>query len=207
MIAQAYGFPLYDIRWSCRRPLSVGSCLAQTRCLARRTPGWRGLVPADGGPTPGPGHENVSGRVDVPIVPLTTVRTLPLPHSKLPETAGTAEGSTARTASRGVSLVDDLYGSAGALALVLQESFEQAPARIEHGLSHPCLRQLQATHIAYDDLLIRVDQLAAELMAGILSTPPDPSMHPLGLPQMPASLLCSMLTSTGKHSHQSPTAS
>src|SRR3954470_1440661 len=162
-------------RWSCRCPLSVRSFLAQMRCLARRTLNRRGLVPADGGPTPGPGPENVSGRIDVPIVALTTVRTLPTPYSKLPETAGTTECSTARTASRGVSLVDDLDGSAGALAFVLQESFEQAPAGVQYGLRHPCLRQLQATHIAHDNLLIGIHQPAAELMAGILPPPPNPS--------------------------------
>jgi hypothetical protein len=70
---------------------------------------------------------------------------------------GTAEDSTARTASRGVSLVDDLYGSAGALALVLRESFECARAGVQHGFRHPGLRQLQAAHIAHDDVLIRVD--------------------------------------------------
>jgi len=168
--------------------MSAGSCLAQTRCLAGRRLNRRRLVPANGGPTPGPGPENVSGRIDVPIVRLTTVRTFPTPYSKLPETAGTTESSTARTASRGVSLVDDLYGSAGALALVLQESFEQAPARIEHGFRHPRLGQLQATHVAHDNLLIGIHHPAAELVAGILPTTSDSSMHPLSLPHMATSL-------------------
>jgi len=81
-----------------------------------------------------------------------------------------------------------LDGSAGALALVLQESFECAPAGVQYGFRHPCLGQLQAAHIAHDNLLICIHHPAAELVARILPTTPDPSMHPLGLPQMATSL-------------------
>jgi len=116
------------------------------------------------------------------------VRTFPTPYSKLSETTGTTEGSTARTASRGVSFVDDLYGSADALAFVLQESFEQAPAGVQYGLRHLCLGQLQAAHIAHDNLLIGIHHPATELMAGIVPTPPDPSMQPFGLPHVPSPL-------------------
>jgi len=57
-----------------------------------------------------------------------------------------------------------LNASAGLLALVLQLRFEHPPASIEHGLGHPRLNELEAAHVAYDDVLILVDHLPRKLM-------------------------------------------
>jgi hypothetical protein len=70
-------------RWSCRRPQSIWSCLAQMEYLARRTLRVRRLIPVDGGSAPEPGRENIPGRIHVPIVQLTTASTRPRPHSKV----------------------------------------------------------------------------------------------------------------------------
>src|SRR5205823_9618211 len=70
--------------------------------------------------------------------------------------------------SRGVSFVDDLNRSAGVRALVVQHLFEHAPAGVEQGFSHPGLDQLLAAHITDDDVLIRRDDLGAELMTRIV---------------------------------------
>jgi hypothetical protein len=53
---------------------------------------------------------------------------------------------------------------------------EHAPAAVEHGFRHPRLRQLRAAHVAYDDVLIRLYDLATELVAGILPAAPDLAM-------------------------------
>jgi hypothetical protein len=74
-----------------------------------------------------------------------------------------------RTGAAGVSLVDDLKGSARLLAFVLQKPFEHAPCGIQHGLRHPCLHQLSTAHVAHGDLLILIYELAAELMQRILA--------------------------------------
>jgi hypothetical protein len=131
-------------RWSCRRPQSIWSCLAQMGYLARRTLRRRRLVPADGGSAPEPGRENIPGCIHVPIVQLTAVSTRPRPHSKVSQTPGSREGATVRTRSRGVSLVHDDDRSAGVLALIQQHLLEHAPTGIQHGGGQPCLRQFQA---------------------------------------------------------------
>jgi len=74
-----------------------------------------------------------------------------------------------RTGAAGISLVDDLKGSARLLALVLQKPFKHTPAGIQHGLRHPRLHQLGAAHVAHRDLLILIHDLAAELMQRILA--------------------------------------
>jgi hypothetical protein len=168
-------------RWSCRRPQSIWSCLAQMGYLARRTLRKRRLIPADGGSAPEPGRENIPGCIHVQIVQLTTVSTRPRPHSKVSQTPGSREGATVRTRSRGVSLVNDDDRSAGVLALIQQHLLEHAPTGIQHGGGQPCLRQFQAAHIAYDDSLISVDHPSTELVAGIQPPTANPPMQPLGL--------------------------
>jgi len=79
------------------------------------------------------------------------------------------KGIAVRTGAAGVSLVDDLKGSARLLALVLQIPSEHAPPGIQHGLRHACLHQLRAAHVAHSDLLILIHELAAELMQRILA--------------------------------------
>ena len=74
------------------------------------------------------------------------------------------------------------------LALILQKPFEQAPPSVEHGLSHPCLRQLQAAHVAYHNVLIPINDGSAELMERIGSTACRPSVQTLRLTPMTASL-------------------
>jgi len=53
------------------------------------------------------------------------------------------------------------------LALVLQLRFEHAPTGIQHGLCHPCLHQLQAAHVANDDILILINNLPRKLVQSI----------------------------------------
>jgi hypothetical protein len=79
----------------------------------------------------------------------------------------TAERSAGRTGTAGVSLADNLNASTGMLALVLQLRFEPAPAGIQHGLCHPRLHELQTAHVAYDDVLILINNHSRELMQGI----------------------------------------
>ena len=64
------------VRCSCRRPRCVCPCLAGARCAARRNQRGRRLVPAHGGPTPGP-DQDIPSRILVSVVRLTAVATYP----------------------------------------------------------------------------------------------------------------------------------
>jgi len=70
--------------------------------------------------------------------------------------------ATARTNSRGVSFVDDFDAATGPMALVLQLRLEHAPAGVQHGLRHACLGQLQAAHVAHDDVLVVLHDATGE---------------------------------------------
>src|SRR6202023_1466530 len=74
---------------------------------------------------------------------------------------------TVRAPSRGVCFADDQYASAGLTALGLQLCFEHTPAGVQHRFRHPCLDQLQAAHIAYEDILISIDSFSTEFMEGV----------------------------------------
>jgi hypothetical protein len=68
--------------------------------------------------------------------------------------------------SRRFPFADDLNASAGLLALVLQLRVEHAPSRIERGLGHPRLDQLEAPHATDDDVLILIDTSSSKTCAG-----------------------------------------
>jgi len=102
-------------------------------------------------------------------VTVTTSTTLPGPHIEHVQTYGSREGSAAAARSRGVSFADDSNAPAGLLALILQLRFEHAPAGVEHGFRDPCLDQLGAIYIAYEDPLILVDYLGRKFMQRILA--------------------------------------
>jgi hypothetical protein len=53
------------------------------------------------------------------------------------------------------------------LAFVLQHLPEHSPPAVEHGLPKPCPRQLRRAHVANDDILILVNDPAAELVQSI----------------------------------------
>ena len=119
---------------------------------------------------------------------VTTFTTRPGPYSEHVQTCRSREGSAAAARSRCVSLADDLNASAGLLALVLQLRLEHAPAGIEHGLRHPCLDQLGAAHIAYEDPLILIDDFPRKFMQGILAAARRRAVQALRLTLMAAAL-------------------
>src|SRR5690606_36685169 len=105
--------------------------------------------------------EDVPGRINVPIVTHTTVTTHPSCHNKHVRTPWAAKRSTSAACLRGVALVDDLDGSRGVLAFVLDHPPEHSPARVNDGLCHPRLSQTDAAHVTNDDGLTLIYDLAA----------------------------------------------
>jgi hypothetical protein len=90
---------------------------------------------------------------------VTTPAAHPNPYIKHVQTCGSGEGPTAAARSRCVSLADDENASAGLLALVMQLRLEHAPAGIQHGFGQPCLDELGAAHITYENPPIPIDNL------------------------------------------------
>jgi predicted TIM-barrel enzyme len=74
------------------------------------------------------------------------------------------------------------------LALILQLRFEHAPAGIQHGLRHAGLHELQAAHVANDDILILINQLSGKLMQRIGAAAGCFPMQALSLALVPAAL-------------------
>jgi len=65
---------------------------------------------------------------------------------------------------------------------------EHAPAGVEDGFRHPCLDQLGAAHIAYENPLILVDYLGRKFMQRILASPRRGAVQALRLTPMGAPL-------------------
>src|SRR5258706_9694603 len=84
--------------------------------------------------------------------------------------------------------MDDRSASAGLVAFVLQWRLEHPPAGIEHGLRHPGLDQLEATHIANDYGLVLLNDPPTELVEGIGASPGGPPMQAFRLPSVSAAL-------------------
>ena len=99
-----------------------------------------------------------------------------MPYNEHAHTRGARWGSTEAAVSRCISLVDHFHGSAGGLAFVLQKPFEHAPAAVQDGLGHPRLDELLAAHVANEDILIPVNNLASELMKRIRTAASGASM-------------------------------
>src|SRR6202789_3525265 len=145
------------VRCSRRRFQRAGHCLASTVGQARLSDCKRWLVPTNGRGRP-PRGQDVSGRIDVPIVYVSTCTAHPSPYNEHVQTCRAHEGLAGGAFSRLVSLIDDNNAPAGLLALVLQLRLEHAPPGIQHGFGHPSLRQFQAAHIAdFDGLIVVYD--------------------------------------------------
>lgn len=88
--------------------------------------------------------EDVQSRVDVSIVRRAVVRTDPVPYSKRAHTFRTTAGNApaARARPGSPSLVDFHIPSPVPAGLVAELIAERRPPRVEHGLGHPCLREL-----------------------------------------------------------------
>jgi hypothetical protein len=93
-----------------------------------------------------------------------------------------------RTGDGGVSLARDFKASGRVLALVCQKPLEHPPTRIEHGFGHPCLDELQSTHVTDDYMLISIYHLSRKLMQGICPAARDLAMNALGLALMTPAL-------------------
>src|SRR5579862_4849389 len=174
-------------RRSCRRPHPICPCLASAGCAARhdRVSAVTRSRPRRSAPGPG---QDVAGRIHVPIVRVSTRSAHPQPYNELPYSLGAGEGPAVSAHSRRVPFADDLDASAGLLALVLQLHLEHSPARIEHGLCHPCPGELEAAHVADDDRLITLNNRPRELVQGIGATAGRLAMNPLRLPLVPPTL-------------------
>jgi hypothetical protein len=86
-----------------------------------------------------------------------------------------------------------LNASAGLLALVLQLRFEHPPARIEYGLGHPRLGELEAAHVADNDVLILIDHPPRKFMKRIGPTACGLTVDALRLLLVPVTLRQSQL--------------
>jgi hypothetical protein len=72
-----------------------------------------------------------------------------------------------RTGDGGVTLVCDFKASGRVLAFICQKPFECPPARVEHRFGHPCLDELETTHVTDDYFLVPIYKPPRELMQGI----------------------------------------
>src|ERR1700685_3262139 len=122
--------------------------------VARWNQPVRRLIPAHGGPIPGP-DQGIPRRIDVSVVRRTTVATYPESFNQPIDPSRTCQGSARKTGDGGVSFIDDFELPGRLPALVFQEVLEQPPAGIQHGLRHPSLHWLKAAHVAHSDVLYR----------------------------------------------------
>ena len=116
---------------------------------------------------------DVPGRVHVPVVPSTTLATLPVPCREPSQTLRTGQRSAFGAPSRGVRLVHFPVEDPGLPALVVEEPLEAGPRRIERRLGHLGPDELGARHVADVDLAVLADELRRELVQLVGSHVPD----------------------------------
>ena len=85
------------------------------------------LVPAHGGPTPGP-DQDIPSRIAISVVQGTALATYPGSYSQPIDSSRTTQGPASRTGDAGVSLADDFKASGRLFGFVFQEPSEHPPA-------------------------------------------------------------------------------
>src|ERR1700683_1714774 len=91
--------------------------------VARWNQPVRRLIPAHGGPIPGP-DQGIPRRIDVSVVRRTTVATYPESFNQPIDPSRTCQGSARKTGDGGVSFIDDFERPGRLPALVFQEVLE-----------------------------------------------------------------------------------
>jgi len=74
------------------------------------------------------------------------------------------------------------------LAFILQHLPEHSPAAIQHGLRHSRLCKLSTAHVSYNDVLISIHHLAAELVQSVFAAVCCPPVQVLDPAPMAATL-------------------